>query len=113
MFEVIKGDPKLVERCDVAAKLAQLRTGSDPIYPAATAEGEARTWTDVIGAAHVVFRAMLRSSPLDWRGMDRSRLPGRGRARRTVIGPGSSLIVPRARHQTDDNTLIFMTHSAI
>ena len=29
--EVIKGDPKLVERCDVAAKLAQLRTGSDPI----------------------------------------------------------------------------------
>jgi glycogen debranching enzyme len=30
-FEVIKGDPKLVERCDVAAKLAQLRTGSDPI----------------------------------------------------------------------------------
>src|SRR6266436_2322220 len=30
-FEVIKGDPKLVERCDVAVKLAQLRTGSDPI----------------------------------------------------------------------------------
>ncbi len=30
-FEVIKGDPKLVERCDVAVKLAQLRTGSEPI----------------------------------------------------------------------------------
>ena len=30
-FEVIKGDPKLVERCDVASKFAQLRTGSDPI----------------------------------------------------------------------------------
>jgi hypothetical protein len=30
-FEVIKGDPKLVERCDVASKVAQLRTGSDPI----------------------------------------------------------------------------------
>jgi glycogen debranching enzyme len=30
-FEVIKGDPKLVERCDVVSKLAQLRTSSDPI----------------------------------------------------------------------------------
>ena len=30
-FEVIKGDPKLVERCDIAAKIAQLRTASDPI----------------------------------------------------------------------------------
>jgi hypothetical protein len=30
-FEVIKGDPKLVERCDLASKIAQLRTGSDPI----------------------------------------------------------------------------------
>ena len=30
-FEVIKGDPKLVERCEVASKVAQLRTGSDPM----------------------------------------------------------------------------------
>jgi len=30
-FEVIKGDPKLVERCDVVSKVAQLRTASDPI----------------------------------------------------------------------------------
>ena len=30
-FEVIKGDPKLVERCDIASKIAQLRTASDPI----------------------------------------------------------------------------------
>ena len=30
-FEVIKGDPKLVERCDMASKIAQLRTASDPI----------------------------------------------------------------------------------
>ena len=30
-FEVIKGDPKLVERCDLASKFAQLRTASDPI----------------------------------------------------------------------------------
>jgi glycogen debranching enzyme len=29
-FEVIKGDPKLVERCDIASKIAQLRTASDP-----------------------------------------------------------------------------------
>ena len=30
-FEVIKGDPKLVERCKVASKVAQLRTTSDLI----------------------------------------------------------------------------------
>jgi len=30
-FEVIKGDPKLVERCDIRAKLARLRTASDPL----------------------------------------------------------------------------------
>ncbi|HWX34000.1 MAG TPA: glycogen debranching N-terminal domain-containing protein [Steroidobacteraceae bacterium] len=30
-FEVISGDPKLVERCDIASKLTQLRTSSDPI----------------------------------------------------------------------------------
>ena len=30
-FEVIKGDPKLVERCDIVTKVAQLRTASDPI----------------------------------------------------------------------------------
>jgi glycogen debranching enzyme len=30
-FEVIKGDPKLLERCDVVSKVAQLRTASDPI----------------------------------------------------------------------------------
>src|SRR3989441_4622737 len=30
-FDVIKGDPKLVERCDVASKAAQLRTASDLI----------------------------------------------------------------------------------
>jgi hypothetical protein len=29
-FEVIKGDPKLVERCDMASKVTQLRTASDP-----------------------------------------------------------------------------------
>jgi hypothetical protein len=28
-FEVIKGDPKLVERCDIVSKVAQLRTASD------------------------------------------------------------------------------------
>jgi hypothetical protein len=28
-FEVIKGDPKLVERCEVASKVAQLRIASD------------------------------------------------------------------------------------
>jgi glycogen debranching enzyme len=30
-FEVVEGDPKLVERCSVVSKFAQLRTGSDPI----------------------------------------------------------------------------------
>jgi hypothetical protein len=30
-FEVIKGDPKLVERCDIGSKGAQLRTTSDLI----------------------------------------------------------------------------------
>jgi glycogen debranching enzyme len=30
-FEVIKGAPKLVERCELASKVAQLRTISDPI----------------------------------------------------------------------------------
>jgi len=30
-FEVIKGDPKLVERCDMASRVAQLRTASDPL----------------------------------------------------------------------------------
>lgn len=30
-FEVTRGDPELVERCDLAAKIAQLRTASDPI----------------------------------------------------------------------------------
>jgi hypothetical protein len=30
-FEVIKGDPKLVERCDLASKAAQLRTASNLI----------------------------------------------------------------------------------
>jgi glycogen debranching enzyme len=30
-FEVSKGDPKLVERCDIASKIAQLKTASDPI----------------------------------------------------------------------------------
>jgi hypothetical protein len=29
-FEVIKGDPKLVERCDLVSKIAQLRIPSDP-----------------------------------------------------------------------------------
>jgi glycogen debranching enzyme len=29
-FEVIKGDPKLVERCDMASKIAQLSAASDP-----------------------------------------------------------------------------------
>ena len=31
VFEVIKGDPKLVERCELASRVARLRTGSDPI----------------------------------------------------------------------------------
>jgi hypothetical protein len=30
-FEVITGDPKLVERCEIESKVAQLRIGSDPI----------------------------------------------------------------------------------
>jgi glycogen debranching enzyme len=30
-FEVIKGDPKLVERCDIPTKVAQLRTASVPL----------------------------------------------------------------------------------
>jgi glycogen debranching enzyme len=30
-FEVIRGDPKLVERCELAPKFAQLRIASDPI----------------------------------------------------------------------------------
>src|SRR5204863_4347748 len=29
--EVIRGDPKLVERCDLASKVVQLKTASDPI----------------------------------------------------------------------------------
>jgi hypothetical protein len=29
-FEVVEGDPKLVERRSVASKFAQLRNGSDP-----------------------------------------------------------------------------------
>jgi glycogen debranching enzyme len=31
-FKVIKGDPKLVERCDMTSKVAQLRTSSDPFH---------------------------------------------------------------------------------
>jgi hypothetical protein len=30
-FEVIRGDRRLVERCDMASKIAQLRIVSDPI----------------------------------------------------------------------------------
>jgi glycogen debranching enzyme len=30
-FEVTKGNPKLVERCDMPSKLAQLKTASDPL----------------------------------------------------------------------------------
>jgi glycogen debranching enzyme len=30
-FEVTKGDPKLVERCDIASRVARLRTASDPL----------------------------------------------------------------------------------
>jgi len=30
VFDVIKGDPKLVERCDMASRIAQLRTAADP-----------------------------------------------------------------------------------
>jgi len=42
-FQVIKGDPKLVERCDIASKAAELRTGCDLIpaikAPARAAKG--------------------------------------------------------------------------
>jgi glycogen debranching enzyme len=42
-FQVIKGDPKLVERCDIASKAAELRTGCDLIpatqTPARAAKG--------------------------------------------------------------------------
>jgi hypothetical protein len=42
-FQVIKGDPKLVERCDIASKAAELRTGCDFIpatqAPARAAKG--------------------------------------------------------------------------
>jgi len=31
VFEVTQGDPKLVERCEIAVKAAKLRTISDPI----------------------------------------------------------------------------------
>jgi hypothetical protein len=31
MFEVMKGDPKLVERCNISSKAVQLRTASDLI----------------------------------------------------------------------------------
>jgi hypothetical protein len=34
-FEVIKGEPKLVERCEIASKTAQLRTTSDLTGPVA------------------------------------------------------------------------------
>jgi hypothetical protein len=30
-FEVLRGDRNLVERCDMASKIAQLRIASDPI----------------------------------------------------------------------------------
>jgi glycogen debranching enzyme len=30
-FEVTKGDPKLVERCDIVSEVARLRTASDPV----------------------------------------------------------------------------------
>jgi glycogen debranching enzyme len=44
-FQVIKGDPKLVERCDIASKAAELRTGCDLIpaikVPARAAKGVA------------------------------------------------------------------------
>jgi glycogen debranching enzyme len=30
-FEVVKGDPRLVERCEVESKIAQLKTASDPL----------------------------------------------------------------------------------
>jgi hypothetical protein len=30
-FDVIKGDPKLVERCDLVSRVERLRTASNPI----------------------------------------------------------------------------------
>ena len=30
-FEVIKGNPRLVERCDLASKVARLKLASDPL----------------------------------------------------------------------------------
>jgi glycogen debranching enzyme len=39
-FQVIKGDPKLVERCDIASKAAELRTGCD-LSPATKAPARA------------------------------------------------------------------------
>jgi glycogen debranching enzyme len=39
-FQVIKGDPKLVERCDIASKSAELRTGCD-LIPATPAPARA------------------------------------------------------------------------
>ena len=47
-FDVIKGDPRLVERCDIASKAAQLRTASAEASPEPTRggrknEGGART----------------------------------------------------------------------
>jgi hypothetical protein len=38
-FEVIKGDPKLVERCELATKAAQLRTASDLIGSSSSEAG--------------------------------------------------------------------------
>jgi glycogen debranching enzyme len=40
-FQVIKGDPKLVERCDIASKAAELRTGCD-LIPATQAPARAK-----------------------------------------------------------------------
>jgi len=31
LTEVTNGDPKLVKHCDIASKVAQLRTASDPL----------------------------------------------------------------------------------
>ena len=33
VFDVIKGDPQIVERCDIASKAMELRTASDLIQP--------------------------------------------------------------------------------
>jgi glycogen debranching enzyme len=38
-FDVIKGDPKLVERCEIASKAAEPRTVPDPIQPTEAAAG--------------------------------------------------------------------------